>query len=294
MLGALAVKVYKSPAKLQCTPLVAALDTESVGVQSSYSRSVETLKLPMADSSAVDFVCRVMKLPKELVWKVFIVAGSHFRSIVAAINVLLGESSHDVDMERLFHLCFDRLEQTLDSNTVLAIEAYLKNMMEQGGGWACRPPQVRSLCSTDYSIPPAIICSAFQMHSELQQLGADKHAFGIFCHDIDKDAFHQLERSAMSFDLLRSVWKMNVIPSSMRVSGGLPWYSDLRFPRRSMRTSQEGILETKGQQTVVWSGLTPRVGVYYHPGLGNHPWIDRFFVAETKDEKSVWSCTKTR
>ena len=190
-----------------------------------------------------------------------------------------------MDIERLFSLSFARLRQRLDTNTALAIEAYLKEMMERGGT-AAIPPLVRSLCSTDNAIPPTLICSAFKMDFALRQLGADKHAFGIFRNDIDNDAFNELELSAMSFDLLRSVWEMKVIPSSMEVSSGLPWYSDLRFPC-SLRTSKEGILQTKGQKQkkVVWSGLTPIVGVYYHPGLGNHPWIDRFFVAQTKDEK---------
>ena len=36
---------------------------------------------------------------------------------------------------------------------------------------------------------------------------------------------------------------------------------------------------------VVWTGLEPVIGVYYHPGLANHPWIDRFFMADTKSGK---------
>jgi hypothetical protein len=29
--------------------------------------------------------------------------------------------------------------------------------------------------------------------------------------------------------------------------------------------------------------LEPKLGEYYNPGLANHPWIDRFFVAVTRD-----------
>lgn len=283
VLGALAVEVYKLSGRLQCTPLATALDNDGVDIYSTSHRKVETLELPTADSSAVDFVCRVMKLPEELIWKVFTVAGSHFRSIVTAIKVLNGGSAH-VDIERLFSLSYNRLQQTLDKNTALAIEAYLKDMMERGGA-ATIPAPLRSLCSTDDAIPPTLICSAFRIVSRLQQLDADKHAFGIFHNDIDNDAFNQLELSAKSFDLLRSVWGMNVIPSSMKICNGPLWYSELRFPR-SMQTSDKGILQTKGQQQkeVVWSGLRPKIGVYYHPGLANHPWIDRFFVAQAKDE----------
>ena len=282
VLGALARTVYRLPTKLQCTAVVSALDNDGIAIYTESGRTVADLKLPDMDRSAIDLICRVLQLPEEQRWKVVAVAGSHFRSAVASVDVLQEGNSH-VDIERLVKLLFDRLRQTLTDDSIVAIEDYIKAMMKEGGNHARVPPMVKSNCSTDGAIPPALICVTCERNSALRKLGADKHALGIFHNDIANAAFDQLELSAMHFDLLRSVWELPVVPSSMTVTGGEAWYADLRF-RRQLKSSGTGILQMKAKK-VVWNGLEPVVGVYYHPGLANHPWIDRFFMADTKNGK---------
>jgi hypothetical protein len=107
----------------------------------------------------------------------------------------------------------------------------------------------------------------------------------IYHNCIENDAFDQLELSSMHFDLLRSIWEMNVVPTSLPIEGAPKWYSNLTFPCR-MTTSTSGILAWEGaEKKLVWNGLQPKLGEYYHPGQANHPWIDRFFIAVTKDGK---------
>lgn len=226
----------------------------------------------------------MLKLPEEHLWKVIAVAGNHFRSIVVAVNVLKEGNFHE-DIERLVRLSFDRLRQTLTPDSIAAIGDYINAMMERGGqgGSVTKPPLVKLNWSTDSAIPPALICVVCRENSELHRLGADKHALGIFHNDIKNAAFDQLELSAMQFDLFRSIFELDVVPLSMTLNGGHAWYSELRF-RRSLQPSTAGILVMNGKK-VVWTGLVPKLGVYYPPGLANHPWIDRFFVAETKQEE---------
>ena len=281
VLGALARKVYRLPKRLQCTVVVSALDNDGIEIYTESSRTVEDLKLPDMDGSAIEFIGGVLKLPKEQLWKVVAVAGSHFRSAVTSMDVLQ-ENSH-VDIERLVTLLFDRLRQTLNNKSIAAIDSYLQAMMKNGGNYTPVPPLVQSNCSTDGAIPPALICVTCERSPALRDLGADKHALGIFHNDIANAAFDQLELSAMSFDLFRSVWGLPVVPLNMAVVGGETWYADLRF-RRKLKCLTSGILETKAKK-VVWTGLKPVIGAYYHPGLANHPWIDRFFMADTKSGK---------
>lgn len=259
-LGALARKVYESPSKLKCTIIITALDKEGIDICSSSQRDVAFLRLPTPNLSAVELVVKTKALSHGLVWKVVAVAGSHFCSIVTSVDVLKEGNSH-VDIETLLNLIYRRLMNTIDEGCAIEIEQYTTQMMEKGD-LIKKPASVKLLCSIDAAVPPTLIYAAYNTSSNLRLLEADKRTLAIFHNDIESDSFDQLELSAMNYDLLRSVWELHVIPTSIQATNGSTWYPNLKFPRMS-RISNEGILKTAGQKQkiVQWSGLTPSRGI---------------------------------
>ena len=282
-LGALTRKVFQLKSQLQCTIIVSALDDVGIETYSSSNRPVESMQLPIPDRTAVEFVANKLELPTAQLWKVVVVSGSHFRSLVTSVRVLMEGNTH-VDIERLVNLTYDRLGLKLNDDVSREIKEYTKLMMDTGD--STRPPaSVKLLCSFDNTIPPILIYTAYRKTSIVEEEFAHKYVLNIFHDGIANDAFDQLELWARNYDLLRSIWNLRVIPQSMDVV--VPnyrevkrWYKQLRLPKMA-KLSGEGILKVIGKK-VQWSGLQPEYGVYYHPGLSNHPWIDRFFLAETE------------
>lgn len=280
-LGELAQKVY-GLSSLKCTAIVSALDDEGIKIFTGSNREVETLRMPLVDASAVEFISDALALPEGMLWKVATVAGRHMRSIVSAVDTLI-EENNNVSIERLMILSYERLRSKVSFPTSLDIEKYLKNMMEKG----CKvapPASLKEICSTDNAVPPLLVCAAYRDQPELQKYGEYEYLKNIFQNDMKFTAFDQLELSARNYDLFRSTLGAPVVPSSLQMEKSPDWYKELKFPPLDKKVSKESILVVRGKE-VQWSGLTPVVGTYYHPGLKNHPWIDRFFIATGTEER---------
>lgn len=115
--------------------------------------------------------------------------------------------------------------------------------------------------------------------------------FSIFKNTIYTEAPKQLEKSALHYDLLRSLWGLPVIPTKMIFyekgnGSATKEFEEFTFPEFLPEVSGENLFKLSGKK-VVWAGLTPMSAKYYHPMADNHPWVDRFFVTKCKDETLI-------
>ena len=175
---------------------------------------------------------------------------------------------------------------TTDAHPRLNCRFWRLHKVDVERGWPSCPTAIGETellhpSPTDGAIPPALICATCARNSALQKLGADRHALGIFHKDIEKAAFHQLELSAMHFDLLRSFLGI----SRCSVFYDSDWWR--RWVCRLSASASVAVFDARTAQDekqdsgLDWFG-TRRRGMR-PSGTRNHPWIDRFFMAETKN-----------
>eukprot|EP00978_Attheya_sp_CCMP212_P031531 scaffold119495_cov48-Attheya_sp.AAC.2 len=128
------------------------------------------------------------------------------------------------------------------------------------------------------------------------------HILGMrwLSHLFDGGAGKQLEEIGKCYDLFRAATSLPVIPARARTICGTSsrpseWCSRqlvLVFNNNSItEESYEDLLKLQNvagtkQVEVVPTGIIPEWGSYYHPGMANHPWLDRLVVVAHKDDVS--------
>mmetsp|Transcript_26748 Transcript_26748/g.63795 ORF Transcript_26748/g.63795 Transcript_26748/m.63795 type:complete len:670 (-) Transcript_26748:1516-3525(-) len=268
---------------LKCTNIVTALSKATVKTTS------ERALLPLAlntEQTAIDFIARAMNVTDQdnVRWKLHAVAGNHMRSIVVACDLMTKGSSY-VELASLFKKVYERLASPLYNHDPISIVNYVKESCLYGGCGKVDslPEDSEIVLDNQNGVPPAIMLACFPEESQDR-----KEILSIFENTIYRDAPKQLEKTGSHYDLLRSHWGLPVIPIGMKVyrEGGASvttHFRDFVFPVFSSGVTFDKDLFKIAGKKVVWAGLSPQLGEYYHPSTTNHPWVDRFFLAKRED-----------
>ena len=276
-LGRLTEELHKLKPPIRCSVLVSALTDSTIETKSS--RKLEPLLLPPVDHTALEHMNQVLRKVETADWRVEAVAGHHIRSMVVGTDFISKGHSH-VELPALMDEVYDRLDHTVTVDEAQAVVAYVKSSCK-GESLGMGSDNVQLLTGRDGAIPPPILITCLRKVDPFTK--ASKRALAIFGDHSLRHTPKQLEATAMQYDLLRSIWKLNVLPEGIEVknnSDGLTLYRDLLFQDLELDYSDLFKKQGKGkQQEIVWTGLKPTIGKYFHPDTANHPYIDRFFVA---------------
>lgn len=190
-----------------------------------------------------------------------------------------------VELRALMNMVYDRLDLTVTDDEAQAVVAYVKSSCK-GESVGMGSENVQILAGRDGAIPPPILITCLR---RVDTTEASRRALAIFADHSLRPTPKQLEATAMQYDLLRSIWKLKVLPEGIKVennSDGLTLYRDLLF--QDLELDDSDLFKKQGkQQEIVWTGLEPTIGKYFHPATANHPYVDRFFVASDGKEGST-------
>jgi hypothetical protein len=283
---------YYEATQCMCTILVTSLVWENFKTINGGGVKLWTPKSP--DLSAFDFFARGLtgSIKGEQAAALFsAVSGSHMRSLAVAREALSKHTTPTVPSVLL--MVEDRMGNKLVPNDLESVRLYVISCILDKSKSKV-PANIEACSSEAGAIPPALMCLAFDV-----KLDAMTHPLLLLldAFSIYTDPYKQLELVSKAYDMFRHSLGLPVVPGKANLQIPLhkkgeakfedeEWYRALRFPQE-MEESQESLIvtvkvqKTPEKKTHCKSSCTEvnMAGYYFHPKVGNHPLIDRAFIA---------------
>jgi len=284
-LSNLAAHFYKETHGSMCTVLVSSLNSETFKTQSDRPLIPWIVERP--NHTTLDFFAYLLhKEDKEKVKALAnALGGGHIRSLVYCFKLIIEE-----DMNASLKYLLNRMDQengtNVDASDLIAVRKHVVDSI------ACRneidiSQTIEAMSDTNRAVPPCYILKAFEKDGAA--VASLRAIFGSF--HLYNSPGKQLEEVGKQYDLFRATFDLPVVPGRAEilmphgVLGDRGWYKDLKFPGK-LSESTDALLKVQKiegsdncKKQVVATKTRPKAGRYYHPAIGNHPWIDRLFVA---------------
>ena len=270
----------------RCTVLVSSLEESVFATRSG--RPVEDWNPRKANRAALEYFAASTAGDKEnYMALVNAICGAHMRSIVVAFDLL--KQGHAPRVRDLYNSLYERMGLKLTvpelSEVCVYVEACITSKADPSPS-----NNLESIVGEDLAVPPVITMKAFDNSPALsKRLEELLNAF----HLCDGGPGKQLEEISKAYDFFRAELRLPIVPTKARIC--IPkgpgfetaeWFRSLRFPE-AMEESRDALLETRSvlcgsrsRKEVVATAVVPTFGMYYHPAVSNHPWLDRLVVGQ--------------
>lgn len=282
-LSDLAAFFYQETKGAMCTVLVSSLKSETFRTLSD--RSLIPWHAERPNHEALDFFAYL--LPEEDKERVKAEAnalgGGHMRSLVYCFKLCMEE-----DIKASMNYLFNRMDQEYGTNIIandlIAIRNHVVDCIASQTKIEV-PSRIEEISDENSAVPPCYILKAFEKNEAAAAIL--RALFASFC--LYNSPGKQLEEVAKQYDLFRAALNSPVVPGLAEVcipigfKGDRAWYKSLKFTG-ALVVNKAALLKQQNKngsrnREVVATGFRPQLGCYYHPEIGNHPWIDRLFVA---------------
>jgi hypothetical protein len=218
-------------------------------------------------------------------------SGFHFRSIVFAAQAILEHT--DPTVSHVLLEVYKRRKEEVSEETLDSLKDYVLEMCKEGYS-SCEgqrlSDQVQVYRDRDDAIPPCLICGAFGVISDNDQVDTASPLYGVFnCEYAFVDAAKHLESFGTNFDFFRQSHKLPVLPSTAElvVTGSYrksrSWFEKLQFPDGMIKSDEPLFCLKNGVAILTAHRKSPSIECYYTPQVENHPFIDRAFIAKHED-----------
>ena len=277
-LGYIAARYFKET-NYMCTVLVSSLATDTF--ETGSGRAVIDWVPNRPDIEALNYFAQGVRAEKRDQARALInaVSGRHIRSIVLAIDLYM-QNGTEATVRWMYNMMKDRMGATFKPANLLTAAKYVKDCISSEDPPIC-PSEIELMTDKIFAIPPVILMMAFQSRGSDEAMHLENllNSFSLFGGGAGK----QLENVAKHYDLFRATLGLPVVPGRVKVDTSKSdkdelWYKKLRF-QSEMEVSDVSLLKQEGK-TVTTTGEAPLFGTYYHPGVCNHPWVDRVYVAK--------------
>ena len=270
----------------RCTVLVSSLEGSVFRTKSG--RPVEDWNPRKANRAALEYFAASTAGDKEnYMALVNAICGAHMRSIVVAFDLL--KQGHAPRVRDLYNSLYERMGLKLTvpelSEVCVYVEACITSKADPSPS-----NNLESIVGEDLAVPPVITMKAFDNSPALSK--RLEELFNAF-HLCDGGPGKQLEEISKAYDFFRAELRLPIVPAKARIC--IPkgpgfetaeWFRSLRFPQ-AMEESRDALLETRSvlcgsrsRKEVVATVVVPTFGMYYHPAVSNHPWLDRLVVGQ--------------
>ena len=270
----------------RCTVLVSSLEESVFATRSG--RPVEDWNPRKANRAALEYFAASTAGDKEnYMALVNAICGAHMRSIVVAFDLL--KQGHAPRVRDLYNSLYERMGLKLTvpelSEVCVYVEACITSKADPSPS-----NNLESIVGEDLAVPPVITMKAFDNSPALSK--RLEELFNAF-HLCDGGPGKQLEEISKAYDFFRAELRLPIVPAKARIC--IPkgpgfetaeWFRSLRFPQ-AMEESRDALLETRSvlcgsrsRKEVVATAVVPTFGMYYHPAVSNHPWLDRLVVGQ--------------
>lgn len=265
------VVVALNEKEITATVLISALTFHTFKIIGD--RPLLQVQLKPSDSESHEFVRRQLLPTATAQQKVWLEAscGVHFRSVVVACDWIMNSNALP-SVPSLLRVIGSRLRMRMDDEQKHAVRQYVCSAV---GGPVAPNSLVVPLLGADGGVPPAIVWLAFENVTETRLHPARR----IFVVSASKMPMNGLELCGLQYDRFRMCQRLPVIPFGVNVTNTEDphFYSRLCF--NITHVSNSSLFRSSRGGGVKRTSVRLRPGLYYHPNVDHHPWIDRATVA---------------